>query len=191
MPNLILVRHSLVDRDALGPDTDWPLSSEGRDRCAALAKALQPYEPHLIVTSAMHRAEETAQLTAAHLDIPWRTAGGLEEHRRPFVPGDSLPEADFEATMRRFFASPAQRVFGEESADECRDRLAAAIDAVLAAEPGRNVAVVSHGTVLALYAAPLFNLRPIDLWRRIGWPSFMVLDLETHRGIHLAESLSA
>jgi len=189
MPHLILIRHSLVSREAIGPDTDWPLSTEGRDLCTALAEALCPYAPQVVVSSEMRRARETAELTATHLDIPWRTAAGLEEHHRPFVPGGRRAEADFAATMRRFFASPADRVFGEETASEAHDRFAAAIDVILAAEPGRHVAIVTHGTVLALYAAPFFNLPPLDLWQRIAWPSFIVIDPTAAVGLHLQETV--
>jgi broad specificity phosphatase PhoE len=189
VPNLILIRHSQVSREAIGPDTDWPLSPEGRDLCIPVADALRPYSPQVVVSSEMRRARETAELTATHLGIPWRTAAGLEEHHRPFVPGGRRPDADFAATMRRFFASPTERVFGEESADECRTRFSAAVDAILDEEPARNVAIVSHGTVIALYAAPFFNLPSVDLWQRIAWPSFMVIDTATGTGLHLAESL--
>lgn len=191
MSHLILIRHSLVDRGALGPDTDWPLSAAGRDLCTPLAETMQPYVPQFIVTSPMRRAAETAELIAAYLGVPWSTASGLEEHRRPFILDGLRPEDEFDAIMRSFFASPAERVFGEESAGECRNRFAAAIDAILASEPDRNVAVVTHGTVLALYAAPLFNRQPIDLWRRIGWPSFVVIDPATGTGLHLQESIAS
>jgi len=189
MSCLILVRHSHVAPESTGPDTDWPLSPQGRDLCAALADALQPYQPHLLVSSTMRRAHETAQLTAARLGIDWRPAEGLEEHRRPYVPGGRRPQDDFEATMQRFFATPAERVFGQESADEARQRFTTAVDSILAEEPGRNVAIVSHGTVLALYAAPFFDLQPVDLWRRISWPSFLVIDTATQRGLHITDTL--
>jgi broad specificity phosphatase PhoE len=92
--------------------------------------------------------------------------------------------------MRGFFASPADRVFGEESADECRTRFSAAIDAILSDEPAHNVAIVSHGTVISLYAAPFFNLQPIDLWQRIVWPSYLVIDTSTKQGVAIVESLT-
>ena len=189
MSHLILIRHSSVQRAAPEPDTDWPLSQEGRDLCIPLSEALRRFDPRVVATSPMRRAQETAEIIATQLGIEWRTSEGLEEHRRPFVPG-GLPAQDFQATMQRFFASPGERVFGEESADEARDRFATAIEAILGAEPAGNVAIVSHGTVLALYAAPYFDLQPIDLWHRIAWPSFMVIDLHARRGLHLLETVS-
>jgi broad specificity phosphatase PhoE len=38
------------------------------------------------------------------------------------------------------------------------------------------VAVVTHGTVIALYVAELTGEDPFTLWRRMGLPSFAVLD---------------
>jgi broad specificity phosphatase PhoE len=190
MSSLILVRHSRVAPESTGPDTDWPLSSEGRELCIALADALQPFQPELLLSSTMRRARETANLAAIRLDIPWRTVGGIEEHHRPFVPEGQRRQEDFDASMQRFFDSPGERVFGEESAEEARERFAAAVEALLAQQINRNLALVSHGTVIALFAAPFFGLEPIDLWRRIDWPSFIVIDIEERRGLNIVDSIS-
>ena len=37
--------------------------------------------------------------------------------------------------------------------------------------------VVTHGTVMTLYAAALAGVEPKRLWRRLGTPSFVVLGL--------------
>jgi broad specificity phosphatase PhoE len=133
----------------------------------------------------MLRAQQTAEHLGTFLGLNWRTAPGLEEHNHPFV------EAwlDFEPLIEALFAHPSQRVFGD-SADETLARFSAGIDAVLAEEPGRNVGVVSHGTVMALYAAPHFDMTPRDLWHAISHPSVLVIDRDTGRGLQIIDSLN-
>ncbi len=185
MSYLILIRHSEAEVSASASTSEWPLSPKGRDLCVALADAIKTYEPHLIVSSPMRRASETAQLTAERLGVPWRTESGVEEHRRPFL---HRTDAELQATIRLFFESPAERVFGKESADECRDRFRAALDEIVRAEAEANVAIVSHRTILSAYAAPFFDLEPFELWTRLESPSFMVLDASSGSGLHIHES---
>jgi broad specificity phosphatase PhoE len=184
MASLILVRHSLVELDPALPPKQWRLTPEGRDLCRALAGALRTFKPQVLVSSDEPKATETAELLAGHLRLAWRGQPDLDEHRRPYAPAE-----DFEASMQRFFASPDERVFGDESADEARARFAAALDSVLAQEPDRNVAVVSHATVIALYAAPLFHIGAAALWARLTNPSFVVIDRDTARGAAIIDDI--
>jgi len=62
-----------------------------------------------------------------------------------------------------------------------------AMDRILSANEGRDVAVVTHGTVLALYLAPLLEGDEFDLWRRLGLPSYVVLDAEKMEAIETVE----
>lgn len=139
----------------------------------------------LLVSSEERKAVETAEELAKRLRIETRTAPGLHEHRRPFVP----EPGEFERRMEHFFAEPSQRVFGDESADEALDRFASAVDAVLASEPARNVGIVAHGTVIALYAAPLLGIGAGALWQRLQMPSFVVIDTEEHRATRIVDEV--
>jgi broad specificity phosphatase PhoE len=72
-------------------------------------------------------------------------------------------------------ARPAERIFGEESADEAHARFTAALDDVLAAHPWETVAVVTHGTVLALWVARRAQRDAFALWSSLAMPAFVVL----------------
>ena len=184
MSSLILIKHSIVTPDPEAPPKQWRLTSEGRARCRKLATSLRNFKPQVIVASEEPKAIETAELLAGHLKLDWHSEAGLDEHRRPYA-----PDLEFHASMQRFFAAPEERVFGEESAMEAHDRFAAAVDASLSREPERNLAVVSHGTVIALYAAPYFQVGAAALWARLESPSFVVIDRETSRGAAIIDSL--
>jgi broad specificity phosphatase PhoE len=130
------------------------------------------------------RARQTAELLAPVLGVEWRVVEGLEEHQRPFV----TDPIQFFPNIEALFATPGKRVFGD-SADETLARFRAAVDAVLEAAPGRNVGVVTHGTVMALYAAPRFDLAAIDLWRAIGHPCVLIIDRATGRGVEIVDTV--
>jgi broad specificity phosphatase PhoE len=185
MAQLVLIKHSAVVVDAATAPKNWQLNDQGRRLCRALASSLRIHELGVLVSSEERKAVETAEIVAKHLAIDARTAPGLDEHRRPFVPAP----AEFDRLMELFFAEPHDRAFGEESAEEAFARFAGAIDAVLASEPDRNVGIVAHGTVIALYAAPMFGVGAAALWERLQMPSFVVVDTEARHGLRVVDEV--
>jgi broad specificity phosphatase PhoE len=181
---LVRIRHSKTSPFADSHPSDWPLDADGRALCLPLAERLRPLDLDLLASSRMLRAQQTAELLGGALGLKWRAAPRLEEHNRPYVDAP----LEFEPLIEALFANPSQRVFGD-SADETLARFSGGVDAVLADEPGRNVGLVSHGTVMALYAAPCFDLTPRELWHMIGHPSVLVIDRETGRGIEMIDRL--
>jgi broad specificity phosphatase PhoE len=90
------------------------------------------------------------------------------------------------ASLRR----PDEVVFGEESAAAARDRVTAAITHLLATtSPDQTLAVVTHGTVLALYVAAVTGLDVVDLWRRLGLPAYVTLSRPDLRLIEVVETI--
>jgi broad specificity phosphatase PhoE len=186
MRRLILIKHAVPQVVPGVPPERWALSDDGRQRCGPLAELVRPHGPSAVVTSAEPKAAETGELVAAALGVPASTADGLGEHDRSDVP--HLPTREFISLMEVVFRKPAERVLGRESAAEALARFERALAVVLAARPGSTgsdaappLAVVSHGTVIALLLAKHGGGRAFDLWRRMGLPSFAVLDLPDGR----------
>jgi broad specificity phosphatase PhoE len=75
-----------------------------------------------------------------------------------------------------FFKEPRHLVLGKETADAARERFARAVDDAMAARGSKNVAIVTHGTVMALFLAEHLDDDPFDLWRRLQLPSYVTLD---------------
>ena len=78
--------------------------------------------------------------------------------------GRLAPE-DLDRRIRELVERPGEVVFGEESAAAALARFEAAV----AGLPDPAV-VVTHGTVLSLYAAPRIGREPYELWRSLELP---------------------
>lgn len=172
---LILIKHARPHILPAEPATRWSLGDEGRRQCAALASALAPWKPELLIASEEPKSAETAQQTAQFLNAPWRTAPGLHEHDRstaPYIADDTA----FRARIKELFARPDELILGGETAHAALTRFTLALDAALATTTERSVAVVTHGTVISLYVAHRFGMDGYHLWWRLGLPALVVTD---------------
>jgi broad specificity phosphatase PhoE len=175
MRKLILIKHAPPEVVPDVPSEGWVLSDRGRALCPPLAEAIRPHAPAVVVSSTEPKAAETGRLIASSLGVPLETAPGLHEHDRSNVP--HMPSREFISAMELFFRRPDEHVLGRETADAAEARFREAVTRVLDAHPGGNVAVVSHGTVVALLVAKAAGQSPFRLWRELGLPSFVVLRL--------------
>lgn len=170
--NIIFIRHS-QSRPAPGqPPSQWPLTDTGRQRCVALATRMRAEPamlPDLIVCSEELKPRQTGALIAERLGLPHTVAPGLHEHARERV--DWLGDDEFARAVAALFARPDELVFGEETATEARERFAAGVRAAVAANPTQRLAIVTHGTVLALFLAQQNGLAAESFWRRLGMPA--------------------
>lgn len=173
---LILVKHASPEKVPHAPSSEWPLSEAGRASCATLAMRLGRLGIDAIVTSTEPKASQTAHLVGEALGVPVSSAPDLHEHDRSNVP--LMRTGEFISAMSQFFRERRARVLGRESAEQAERRFLAAVDAVVAAHPGETVAIVTHGTVIALYAAARLGLNAFGTWRRMGLPSFIDVDGE-------------
>ena len=185
MPRLILIKHAKPQAEADVPPHEWGLSEEGRAACAALADRIAPHGIARIVTSEEPKALETGELVAERLAVPVSTAPGLHEHDRSNVP--MLATRDFIAAMALFFKEPRRLVLGKETAEQAAERFERAVAAVVQGHPDENLAIVTHGTVLALFAAARGGADPFLLWRRMGLPSLVVFELPEYRLVEMVE----
>ena len=175
---LVLVKHSVPEIVKELPASRWRLSAEGRARCSTLAELLRGYAPDIVVSSVEPKASETGRLVAAALEVPFRTDAGLHDQDRSDVPYYEAAD-EFEAEVRGLMEQPDTLVMGAETADEARERFTSALDGIIAELKNESIAVVSHGTVIALFVARAVGIEPFPLWKRLGNPSFVVLSLPT------------
>jgi broad specificity phosphatase PhoE len=176
MRKLSLIKHASPQVQPDLPPERWPLSEEGRAKCALLTKRVAEFAPAAVVASEELKAAETGRIVAGLLGVPFDSAADLHEHDRSNVP--QLRSAEFISMMELMFRRPNELVLGEETAVAALSRFQSALDEVLLEHPEGNLAVVSHGTVIALLLEKLDpRRRGFDVWRAMKLPSFAVLSL--------------
>ncbi len=136
---------------------DRGLTDEGRDQVRAAADWLAPAvaDIDLVVTSPRQRASESAALVAERLDKPVEVVAGLAE------------------------------MGGDESFADVRDRVVAALDALLASYAGKTVVAVSHQTPIAVLVAHTLNA-PLESLSRMALRAASVTVLAFSENGHAA-----
>lgn len=151
---LILIRHALpVRRVLLAGIADPELSEAGRIQAALLADYLAAETVHALYTSPLRRAIETAEPLAARLQLPLTVVDGVAEHDR--TSNEYVPIEELKATKDPRWQQMLDDTWDgrDETRAEFTDRVLASVDAIVAAHPSQNVAVVCHGGVINAYLA--------------------------------------
>jgi broad specificity phosphatase PhoE len=186
---LILIKHAAPLVDPAKPSDQWQLSDAGREACVPLAKRVAELGLTQIIASEEPKARETAELVGKALNVPVSSAPGLHEHDRSNVP--HLRSGEFISMMELMFRKPRERVLGRESAQEAEERFAGAVADVLEEHAEGNIAIVSHGTVIALFAARRGESNCFQLWRRMQLPSFLVMNVPGYDVAEVVESITS
>lgn len=184
---LILIKHAAPLVDPAKSSDLWRLSEAGRAQAAKLAEVLRSSEIRAIVSSEEPKARETAEILGAALGVRVETARELREHDRRNVP--HMRSRDFISMVELFFRKPDERVLGSESATQALERFERAVDEVIASHSEGNVAIVAHGTVIALYLARHSDRSGFELWRAMGLPSYAVINLPQRKVENVVEKI--
>jgi broad specificity phosphatase PhoE len=187
MPKLILIKHAHVEVAPELPPDRWHLSEKGKLSCKELADRLAVYTPFVLVSSEETKAMETAAEIARELQMPSSAHPGLEEHDRSNVP--VMQSREFISMVELFFRRPEELVLGREMAAGALSRFRSAIDNVITEHPDEDLAIVSHGSVIALLLAEFTGKSGFGLWRSLGLPSFAVLSLPDFQVIEAVERI--
>ena len=182
---LLLVKHARPDLDPARPAREWRLSLAGRADAARLAERLATTRLSAIVSSTEPKALETAAILGRALDVAVEPREGLHEHDRRDV--GFLGESEFASRIDALFDRPEEVVFGVESAREATMRFCAAVDEVVAERDG-DLVIVSHGTVIALFAAARAGLDAREVWRTLDLPSYIAFEVP---GFRVSEIVAA
>lgn len=174
---LYLVRHGEADTpDAEGrlhSHVPLPLTGRGRTQAAALGRAFDPVGAAAVHASDIARTAETARALAG--GRPVRLHAGLRELSLGSLEGAHQDEVL--AVAPGFLLDPDTSLPEGESIREVGVRAGAAIDAILAAEPTREVVVVAHGGVNRSLFGHLLGL-PLERAMRVrqDWAGVNVFD---------------
>lgn len=163
---LLLIRHAQTSKNKSLPPETWRLDPAGADALDSLRDAWPWQEVANWFSSPEPKALETA---AGLTDRPVQSVPELAELQRRW-------SDDYVGSVGRLFgdtASPAEP--GWETGDDALRRFDRALREIVEASEG-DVAVVSHGLVISLWAGALRGGSvDHDEWRSLGFPDLLVL----------------
>ena len=159
MRTVHFVTHPQVVVDPARPIERWHLSDMGIARMRRFAAGAEAFGLRSVWASTETKAIEAAGILAGRLGLPVFVRPGLGENDRSAT--GFLPPAEFERVADSFFARPTESIRGWERACDAQERIAAAVDAVLAEAPEGPLAIVAHGAVGTLLLCRLLG-RPIS-----------------------------
>jgi len=108
----------------------------------------------------------------------------LQEQDRHGVPYFDNQQ-DFFAAVERFFTQPNELVLGNETAVQARERFDTAVTQQIAQHPNDTLAIISHGTVLTLFATHHNSqLKTIPFWQALTLPCALIFTLPNFQLIH-------
>jgi broad specificity phosphatase PhoE len=179
------VKHALPTLEGGVAAREWRLGPEGEAQARELAARLRSFAPFALFSSPEPKAQRTAEIVGAELDVSARTQTGLEEFDRPALP--LLPASEHAALNAQIFSDPSRRVLGRESGAEARSRFETTVTALARSErmPGPLV-IVSHGTVIALLVSAHNDTDGFQLWRELSCSAFVVV---TYPGFELVSGV--
>jgi probable phosphoglycerate mutase len=156
---LLLVRHAEPERieEADGP-ADPPLQERGRRQAEALAAWLVPERLDGVWSSPLRRAMETAAPVAAAHAVDVVIDDELAEFDREAT--SYIPYEELKATRDERFLAMVEGRLENYDIDPATFQagVVAAIERVIAANPGKVVAVVCHGGVINAYLAHVLGI---------------------------------
>lgn len=176
---LILVKHALPELQAGLAPRHWQLGAPGREGAKRLSEVLRRLGPLRLEHSPEPKAAQTAALVAAELGLGRHERRGLEEIDR--APQPILSRDSYIAHNARLFAEPTHAVVGTEPAELALSRFNLAIDAAVSAtSSAEHLAVITHGTVIALFVAAYNPVDALSLWQRLSCPALVLLSIPDH-----------
>jgi 2,3-bisphosphoglycerate-dependent phosphoglycerate mutase len=164
---VLLVRHAEAVPDPANPPDgatyrDLPLNARGREQAKSLAKRLAGAQVTTVYSSPLRRAAETAKAiaTATRRAIAYDDRlreveiGGLDE---PMHPAEFGAHLDRLAELAIAHGGWSQMP-GSEASASIRERMRAAVDAIVAEHAGKRIVVVSHAGSINAYLADVIGL---------------------------------
>lgn len=186
---LCLVRHGETAWNAerrIQGQLDVPLSAVGHAQARAAASGLAGEAFAAIYSSDLARALHTAEAAAHLLKLPIRREIALRERHYGVL--QTLTYVEFEqrhpSAHARFLAREETFALpgGGESLRQFADRVNRCIDGIVAAHPGGQVLIVTHGGVLDVLHRRASG-KPLSVPRDFEIPNTALNWLEVDRGI--------
>ena len=179
---VVLLRHAESANPLVfhGAESDIELSERGRRQAEAVAPFVSAYTPHLLASSAMRRAVETATPIATACGLSLRIEPDLHERRVGALCGTPTQQREgvWRDTLRRWkkgdttFAPP-----GAESFDDIQHRVLPVWQRLTTEAAGQTLVIVAHGIVCRVLLLSLLSGYTVADWNRIGTDNVAISEL--------------
>ena len=170
---VLLLRHAETANPLIfhGAESDVGLSERGHRQAEAIAPVLAAESPHVIISSAMRRARDTAEPIARACDLDVKIEVALHERRVGALGGTPTRQHEglWPDTLNRWLAGDtAFAPPGAESFDDIRSRVLPAWHGLTTRHAGQTIVLVAHGVVCKVLLVSLLSGYSIANWHRIG-----------------------
>jgi len=167
---IYLIRHAHA---GWRQDENRPLSEAGIKAAAMVAERLASRPIAAVYTSPSRRSVETVEPLARRLGLRPEPMPDLRERELPVVAAD-----EFEALVRQAWSSPREAPGGGESNVQAQARGLAVVQSIVARHAGSEVALGTHGNLLALVLNALDSRFGYEFWRGLSFPDIYRLAFE-------------
>jgi broad specificity phosphatase PhoE len=166
---LVLVRHAASHGAGtfLG-QKDEPLTAEGRQQLKGLVRKLSPFRFHAVFASDLVRAVETARRVTLRQNLELQIRPGLREMhfgRWQGLSWEQIQRHDPRGTSRWLKHFPSQAIPGAEPFRQFKTRVKAELRAIVRANKGRCVLVVTHAGVIRVAIAEALGMKDENIFR--------------------------
>jgi 2,3-bisphosphoglycerate-dependent phosphoglycerate mutase len=174
---IYLVRHAHAHWSA---DEQRPLSDAGTSAASRVAALLSDRPIVAIYSSPSRRAFDTIAPLAERRRLACVVVHDLRE--REFPP---VAAAAFDRAMQESWRQPNRAVPGAETNAAAAARGLAVLGDLRATHAGQQIAVSTHGTLLALMVNGLDSTRGFEFWRSLSFPDVYQLDFTADQLVRL------
>ena len=166
---IYLIRHGETDwnsKKLLQGQVDIPLNKKGEQQAKEIAKRLTNVNFDAVFSSDLFRAKRTAEIIALEKKIAVQTTNLLRERSFGSLEGKHVDEVlkilKTDIKKLRTVISERAKEFGAETDEEVVSRFLTFIREVAIAWPGKNVLVVSHGSLIRIFLTKIGFLTKKD-----------------------------
>jgi len=163
---VLLIRHGETDfnrEHRLQGVMEIPLNERGRDQAAAVARYLKGLSIDALYTSPILRAQKTAEIIGNLIGLPPHCDERLREIEFGLFEGLTFAEVEdlFPAAHRNWSTGYlAYKAPQGESRQDVQRRMRAAWDDLTANVDHKTIALVSHGSAIAIFLGSMYALLP-------------------------------
>lgn len=158
---LILIRHGLPEQiiNEDGAPADPPLSETGFEQARRVAAWLERERIDRLYSSPMQRALQTAGPLAEQKGLDVEVRAGVAEYDQNaehYIPVEQLKELDYDRWLRLMRGELLDHIDFPRFVKDVTD----SIEAIIAENKGKRVAITCHGGVINVWAAHVIGFEP-------------------------------